>query len=226
VAGKRQGKGDDRWLWPEMVDVINRVKPDWVLAENVPGIIRMELDQCLVDLEDIGYAAQAIIVPACAVDAPHRRSRVWIVANANSICSEWRADQQIWEQKAGIIAYGTCENVADAGCELGEEIWPESQKNQPQKTIHDKRCRPFMVDAADADAGCAQQRRTIAAQPQYDSAECGSRWKPEPELGRVAHGIPHRVDRLRGLGNAIVPQVAYVLIRMMISVEKCDKENK
>ena len=82
LAGDRRGADDDRYLWPEMLRVIREVTPAWVLGENVPGIINMALDQVLSDLEGEGYAAQAFVVPACGVDAPHRRDRVCILANA------------------------------------------------------------------------------------------------------------------------------------------------
>ena len=80
VAGKRRGKEDDRFLWPEMLRVIEELRPAWVVGENVAGIISMAIDQVLSDLESIGYTCQAFVVPACAVDAPHRRDRVCIVA--------------------------------------------------------------------------------------------------------------------------------------------------
>lgn len=78
-AGKRKGKDDDRYLWPEMLRVIDEVKPEWVLGENVAGIVNMALDTVLSDLDELGYDQQTFIIPACAVGAPHRRDRVWIV---------------------------------------------------------------------------------------------------------------------------------------------------
>lgn len=80
VAGKRRSKEDDRFLWPEMLRVVKELRPTWVLGENVPGIVNLALDEVLSDLESIGYTAQAFIVPACGVDAPHRRERVAILA--------------------------------------------------------------------------------------------------------------------------------------------------
>ena len=82
VAGKRGGEEDDRYLWPEMCRVIAEIRPSWVLGENVPGIVDLALDQVLLDLENLGYTAQAFVIPACGVDAPHRRDRVCIVAHA------------------------------------------------------------------------------------------------------------------------------------------------
>lgn len=82
VSGKRRGCEDDRYLWPEMLRVIEELRPRWVVGENVAGIVNMALDQVLSDLESLGYATGAFIIPACAVDAPHRRDRVAIVAHA------------------------------------------------------------------------------------------------------------------------------------------------
>lgn len=82
-AGKRGGKEDDRYLWPEMLRVIREIRPSWVIGENVPGIVNLALDTVLSELEDVGYTGQAFIIPACGVDAPHRRDRVAIVAYAN-----------------------------------------------------------------------------------------------------------------------------------------------
>ena len=79
-AGKRNGKDDDRYLWPQMLRVISELRPTWVLGENVPGIVNMALDTVLSDLENIGYSGQAFVIPACGVDAPHKRERVAIVA--------------------------------------------------------------------------------------------------------------------------------------------------
>lgn len=85
VAGKRKGKEDDRYLWPEMLRVISELRPAGVVGENVAGIVNMALDQVYADLENAGYTVQAFIIPACAVDAPHRRDRCAIVAHADSV---------------------------------------------------------------------------------------------------------------------------------------------
>ncbi|EPS6244936.1 DNA cytosine methyltransferase, partial [Escherichia coli] len=79
VAGKRRGKEDDRYLWPEMLRVISDLRPAWVVGENVAGIVNMALGQVCADLESEDYSVQAFIIPACAVDAPHRRDRCAII---------------------------------------------------------------------------------------------------------------------------------------------------
>ena len=83
VAGQQRGTDDDRYLWPEMLRVIREIKPRWIVGENVTGIIKLALDQVISDLEAEGYTTETFVVPACAVNAPHRRDRIWIVANSN-----------------------------------------------------------------------------------------------------------------------------------------------
>lgn len=86
LAGKRLGKEDERHLWPEMCRVIREIKPDWIVGENVLGLINwsngLVFDEVQTDLEAQGYEVQAFVLPACAADAPHRRDRVWIVAKS------------------------------------------------------------------------------------------------------------------------------------------------
>jgi len=81
-AGKQGGKGDDRWLWPEAIRIVDEAKPRWCLFENPPGIYDVGINGILSDLESIGYETGIVEVPACAVNSPQIRQRVWIVANA------------------------------------------------------------------------------------------------------------------------------------------------
>lgn len=82
-AGQRRGKSDDRYLWPEMLRVINELRPTWVIGENVANILNLALDDVLSDLESKGYTARAFMVPARGVGAPHQRYRFAIVAHAD-----------------------------------------------------------------------------------------------------------------------------------------------
>jgi DNA (cytosine-5)-methyltransferase 1 len=96
TAGKRLGKGDDRHLWPEMLRAIREIRPPWVVGENVRGLISwnggLVFDEVQSELEAEGYEVTAFILPACGVDAPHKRERVWFVAHANDKgrCSGFR----------------------------------------------------------------------------------------------------------------------------------------
>jgi DNA (cytosine-5)-methyltransferase 1 len=190
LAGKRRGKADDRFLWPAMLDVIKRCRPAFVLGENVPGIIGMELDRVLFDMEANSYTCQTLSVPACAVDAKHRRNRVWIVAHTSG-----RGERQL-----SIRARG--QDEADSDVDGRSEALADT-------------------DGAGLQVAARGQLKSIpsAAEPSPRGAanggiaEAWASWPTEPELGRVAHGIPNRTHRLKCLGNAIVPQVAQVFAR-------------
>ena len=83
-SGKRKGKEDDRWLWPEMLGVISESKPRWVISENVDGLDGLGLDDCISDLEALGYeVAPPLEIPAGALNAAQQRNRFWILANSN-----------------------------------------------------------------------------------------------------------------------------------------------
>ena len=86
-AGKRKGRDDNRYLWPEMLRVIKETTPRWVIGENVPGLLSIEggmvFERVCADLESEGYEVWPFIIPACAVNAKHKRDRVWIVAYSN-----------------------------------------------------------------------------------------------------------------------------------------------
>lgn len=118
VAGKRRGKEDDRFIWPEMVRIVAELRPSWVVGENVAGIVSMALDEMLSDLESIGYAAQAFIIPACAVDAPHRRDRCAIVAHREELRGGRLPIQQRGPQQTDANAQRRRGDVANSSREL------------------------------------------------------------------------------------------------------------
>ena len=95
VAGKQHGVHDPRHLWPAVAGLVRGLgpdRPDWVLVENVRGFVRMALDDLLADLDDLGYAGRAVIVPAAGVGAVHRRERVWVVARAVGVHANRRGE--------------------------------------------------------------------------------------------------------------------------------------
>ena len=103
TAGKRLGKEDERHLWPEMLRAIREIQPRWVIGENVSGLINwnggMVFHEVQADLEAEGYEVQPYVLPACAVNAPHRRDRVWFVAFKNTDKDGRRSEQR--ESKSG-----------------------------------------------------------------------------------------------------------------------------
>jgi len=207
-AGKRRGTEDDRHLWPEMLRIISEVRPTWVIGENVIGIVKMELDSILSDLEGEGYQTRAFIIPACGIDAPHKRDRVWIIAHANSEGEsdgpinegprprqlELMADpnsgfstvtqQAVQAGRATIIS--SSKDVAYSESERVQRLWSSGEQ------------KPHTYGGQKLSL-CGSER----PRPAY--------WEAEPGMGRVVDGIPNRVDRIKGLGNAVVPMVVEVI---------------
>lgn len=197
VAGKRRGKEDDRFLWPEMLRVIEELRPAWVVGENIAGIISMAIDQVLSDLESIGYTCQAFVVPACAVDAPHRRDRVCIVA---------------YRDGAG---FGTRCNNRERG-QIPHDEERNYPKSEPERSGGIGRACTVGPDVGHANSG--GQHRDDRRRKQTELAH-GCWWPVEPDVGRVANGVPHRVDRLKCLGNAVVPAQFYPIFQAIADIE-------
>lgn len=195
VAGKRRGKDDDRYLWPEMLRVINELRPTWVVGENVAGIVSMALDQVLSDLEDQGYQTRTFIIPACGVDAPHRRDRCAIVAYSNSI----RLEMSGPKQPPTGIAGSSADSVRDGSISSGDT----SGRPRPADSGADvsNPAGKRLLSAAQSGVHCEEESR----RPWDGEPERFGWWPAEPDVGRVAHGVPSRVDRLKCLGNAVVP---------------------
>lgn len=189
-AGRKEGKKDHRYLWTPMLRVIKSEKPAFVLIENVVGFIHLALDEVLSDLDSENYSAQSFVLPACSVDAPHKRDRIWIVA-----CEERSMDKPISFRRTEA-----CEEVERGQAELFDESGVESSLLADTHKGHKQ-----PIEAIQAG------RRTVES----GSKDQHSGWGSEPRIRRTLNGVSSRVDRrkrierLKCLGNAIVPQVAF-----------------
>jgi DNA (cytosine-5)-methyltransferase 1 len=182
TAGKRLGTQDDRYLWPEMRRVIAAARPRWIVAENVAHIVRMALDDVLADLEDLDYTAGAVVLPACAVGAPHIQERCFIVAHTA------RSD--------------------------GRAVGPRDRC--PRRLETPAHCHPQPVANPSRLMGRARVRDLAhwesTLPPVGADGDAGARLGSRSRRGRVAHGLPSRLDRCRALGNAVVPQQIYPIL--------------
>lgn len=226
IAGKRQGKADDRYLWPEMLRIITEVKPRWVFAENVLGIIGMELDQVLSDLESEGYETGTIIIPACALNAPHRRNRIWILGYADTIrCSRLsREKSEIQDNNTHLHrGNGIATHTEHDRCN-GKEVCVSGRGSQ-QAPVDSAKTDCHAPDSAMQGFSESQEGER---KDSLQDAERRSWEAPWPEVAtrlcRVDDGLPawvhrHRVKRLKALGNAIVPQIAEEIGKMIMKLE-------
>jgi DNA (cytosine-5)-methyltransferase 1 len=219
VAGQQRGAADDRHIWPEIFTIVQAKRPRWCVFENVSGHISLGLDQVLSDLEGENYAVQPFVVPACAVDAPHRRDRVWIIA-AHADCDSQpdgtvNAESGCWELGASNVAHAGCQRQGAEVSGLGSQSINGSAAGQRTETRDGFADGRQIFSYANSQRGCSgdtqrQDAKAVGQSPRHQRQYAGrvAAWLPEPAVGRVANGIPRRVDRLRGLGNAIVPQIA------------------
>lgn len=201
VAGKQKGKGDDRYLWPEMLRVITELRPRCVVGENVPGIIKIAAGQVVKDLERAGYHVVVFNFEAAAVGAWHRRSRVFFTGLADVADTDggWLHDSIRKEDQPARSR----EN----------DIYEQSGRTWGGEQSAGARVSPDERAVADA---LRIQRTGDARRGEWQELADGRCWAAEPDVGRVAHGIPARVDRLKCLGNAVVPQQAYPIFKALM----------
>jgi len=180
IGGKKKGSKDDRYLWPETIRVIRASKPRWILLENVSGIISW-LDPILEDLETEGYTWWAYLIAASSIGAPHKRERLWIVANTN-----------------------------DVGCNNGFDNAEKCRiQNDFQRNLQDlqkewSQCQP-------------DTWKTLNAE---DWIEYNSK------LSGRDDGLSNRVDRIKAVGNSIVPQIAYMFLSIIAGIEEYGRERE
>ena len=181
AAGKGAGlDGERSGLWSEMARIIREVRPRLVYVENSPMLTSRGLGKVLGDLAEMGFDAEWGVVSAADTGAPHLRERIWILADANLRNGEQGSGVESGPQQHS----GVCQDV------------PNAHRNGRERRANLGTCES---------SGPGEQARGAAAGTVGAGRKC---WPVEPELGRVAHGVAHRVDRLKAIGNGQVPRVA------------------
>lgn len=206
-AGARRGFSDDRHLWPIWQRLIAKRRPAIVFGEQVARATDW-LRLVRSDLEALGYAVGAMSIEAASVGANHRRDRFWFVADAQGVGREQRRSEPVEPWQAGR-PLGACGDVPDA---QRPELWQQSGRSGGSNGAGAS--QPGEHGAAqlvaDASGGGCQYSRPESTYLDIGARDttAGGWWDLEPDVGRVAHGVPARVGKLRALGNTIVPQVA------------------
>jgi len=236
VAGNRRGSDDDRHLWPEMLRIIQEAKPRWVIGENVFGLINMALDDVQADLEREHYEVRKFVLPAVAVDAHHRRDRVFIIAYRDPTLAHSHGEGQL--QQEGL----ECEVrrwSGDSGEQVSDVADAHGEGLQRHRTEH--QLRGFGEEGQAGGSGDvaytngARGEVGVSGQESWQEGHAGEshhqgdqqlrrsprgEWPAEPRVGRVADGIPNRVDRIKGLGNAVVPQLIQAIGELVLAADK------
>ena len=251
AAGKRKGRADERHLFPEMLRVISEVEPRWVVAENVRGLLSIEsgsvFAEVISSMEGQGYEVVTFCVPASAVEAPHRRDRLWIAAhNSERPRRTRRAGSNATEQdsngtKDGLFEQADCD-VADASTSRWRQGGENAGRPSEESRAIQDRVRPADSDFNNvADAGDSRlqgshrseengredrERRTgsYGSLGQLCHIRNIGAWRENwieaaARLCRMDDGVSDRVHRLKALGNSIVPQIAFEIFKAIEEAE-------
>jgi len=231
AAGKGEGLEDSRsGLWGEMARVIGEVQPRFVFVENSPLLVSRGGPRVLSDLASMGYDAVWGVMGAHHVGAPHKRDRIWIVANADRKRRAGRGvcrHGEVTEAPASPPYRATCR----PGEECSEDVANTNEAREPQQKRKQSAVGRWLVDGsqdlADAESigrekvpcwknGLDIDAGEIGAWHAWgDSVRPGDPWNPEPILGRVADGVAHRLHRVEAIGDGQVPAVAASIWRIL-----------
>ena len=220
TAGKRLGKEDERHLWPEMLRAIREIQPRWVVGENVRGLTNwnggMVFDEVQADLETEGYEVTPFLLPACAVDAPHRRDRIWFVAYAKGPRGATYADERKkYKPHNGQEVWSIVDPIGEG--------WITPDANGSRFQINPQRKQPSV----------SQQKKPSARCSVSGTFATRNGWKIFPTQSPVRSGNDGFSDRLDGItfpkwrnqsikayGNAVVPQVVFQIFKAIELFEK------
>ena len=231
VAGEGAGlEGKRSGLWSEYARLISEIRPRYAIVENVSALLVRGVDRVLGELAEIGYDAEWHCIPASAVGAPHRRDRIWIMAYPNCTQRERGGVSSGISQEYAIIDSGSADgnpskNVADTASN-GREGGGINSKGirTPKGTVEGssiladpERQRQPRQGASWDGFGSTPTILGEATKPLDGSFK--QVWSVEPTLGRVANGVPNRMDRLKQLGNAVVPQIPQLIGQAILDYE-------
>jgi DNA (cytosine-5)-methyltransferase 1 len=224
-AGKGAGiTGARSGLWAEYARLICELRPRYVIVENVSALLSRGLDRVLGDLAAIGYDAEWHCIRAADVGAPHLRDRIWIVAYPQYTDADRQRPHRTPLHEHGStelrdeqerVAGSVRPHVSDAICRF---LWLEPGRRDGKSGAGSPQPRDHGAEEPLADAVCLRKLQQEGSEPdQRGRPSDRGWWRTEPDVGRVADGIPARVDRLKGLGNAVVPQIPEIIGRAIMT---------
>jgi DNA (cytosine-5)-methyltransferase 1 len=216
VAGRGLGEADPRHLWPHFHRLIVTGRPPVVMGEQVAGAAGYGwLDGVRADLERENYACQGVDIPACAVDAPHIRQRLYWVARNMDDTNDAGLEGHPWDGFGGAGRARQARSVAETGSgDMADaSVFPEREQDDDQCAIAREDAR------AGSGGGGGGHASSFWSNAIWLTGADGKARRAEPSIPLLAHGIPGRVGRLRAYGNAIVPPLAAEVIRAFMDVE-------
>jgi DNA (cytosine-5)-methyltransferase 1 len=225
-AGKRAGiEGARSGLWKEFARIIRELRPRFVLVENVAALRARGLGRVLGDLAALGFDAEWDCIPAASLGAPHLRDRLFLVAYSNGCPLRKESEPEPRRPGTPVVrANGSARSVAHAD----RERFQKQRRPQPIGSALTPAQRRSEALADTDRGGCSRTRSLSEGQSVTwengcrifgEAPQCSDWWIVEPPVGRVAHGFRSRVDQLRCLGNAVVPQVAEHVGRRILAFD-------
>ena len=220
AAGKGAGiEGERSGLWSEFARIISEVRPRFVFVENSPMLTSRGLGTVLGDLAAMGFDAEWGVLGAHHAGAPHKRDRIWILARNSDRDS--KPTQSVDDEAPKVPSLDVSDTFSDRGRADASAISRTSAECasvfSEDRAAHSGHSSEVRGPMADADrSGREQQWWTAPNAAKHKAIECGGWWKSEPNVGRVAHGVAARVDRLRCIGNGQVPAVAALAWKTLI----------
>ena len=223
VAGKRKGTDDDRYLWDETIRVIRECKPRWFIGENVEGIINIQdgmvLRQVCDDLEKEGFEVQCLIIPASGIGAWHQRKRVWILAYSNNNGSYRQKRNETIEssnEQENRLSVGDDKDVPNTISERLQGFNCEqksSEKKQRQFTGKNDEDVWNTESTRQSSSSMGPGKREFGRASSWGKQCERNWWKAQSKLCRNVNGISYELDkdranRIKSLGNSIVPPIA------------------
>ena len=224
-AGKGAGlEGERSGLWFEYARIVGEFRPRYVIVENVSALLSRGLDRVLGTLASLGYDAEWHCIPASAIGAPHRRDRMWIVAHTSSI--GW-AERNICDPEINGQSFSKRETAVTAKSSEAHTLMADPKSERCKKGCefrYDQQSEWLASSRKDvSDALCARLERygnsTIGIEKAFAAFSGSCWWSVEPDVGRVANGVPARTHRLKALGNAVVPQIPELIGRAIAARE-------
>jgi DNA (cytosine-5)-methyltransferase 1 len=280
AAGKRKGKGDDRYLWPEMLRVIAEVGPTWIIGENVAGLINMAqpdsqpemgceadtdieenadcdargiLGGIIDDLENLGYEIQPFVIPACGVGAPHRRDRIWIVAYSGRKHGERtevgrELEGQVSGQEDAIVSERPTGDDGEGSAPHSDSQRERTGLGEVPKANREISQRDNNAKFEQSNSHAPDTEYTTPSRHGQDGSgilpvaesvrpDNGNQWDEDwysvalrTCVRNLDDGLPRRmagrgrVNKLKALGNSVVPQVVYPIMKAICEIEGCKFE--
>lgn len=253
AAGKRLGKEDERHLWPHMLRAIQEISPRYIVGENVRGLLNwnggLVFDEVCADLENNGYQVAPVLIPACGVNAPHRRERIWFVAT-NTKFKSTRSDRgtnneekgNVWRENTGDVfgtlcgdRFATNTNNTRANNNFGIDTkWQKENKKWNRQSQFKYRSHGGNGYVADTTSTGPQTGTKSKPKQHWENGKTGGifgwqNFPTEPPVCGGDDGISTELDgiafskwrneSIKALGNAIVPQVAFEIFK---AIQQCD----